>query len=146
MVFGLDRALSLNFGRSCVIQDHDVVASRPDATGAPADPMTPMVVIFVELAYLQGDTYRLLFSNQAQLETTETRSRHARSLAALLLDLRARIQSASITHLADTRTSSYNKIGTTSRFSKNLRHKSVDTAYHAVALGTDIQGHSICSR
>jgi len=81
VVFSLDRVLSLNFGRSPSLQDYDVAASRPSIEEAQGDLDLFFCSFGVDLAYLQGDIYRVLYSCRAQSENLDTKAQNARILA-----------------------------------------------------------------
>ncbi|KAL8900767.1 MAG: hypothetical protein Q9207_005538 [Kuettlingeria erythrocarpa] len=80
-LFSVDRGLSLNFGRSPSLQDYDVTASRPGLVEGQGDLHLFFCAALVELAYLQGDVYKELYSGRAQSASTDIRAQRARILA-----------------------------------------------------------------
>ena len=91
LVFSIDRGLSLNFGRSPSLQDYDVMASRPSLVESQKDRELFFCSVGVELAYLQGDVYKLLYSARAQSESTDIKADHARVLSDRMSSLRQQI-------------------------------------------------------
>lgn len=80
-LFSVDRGLSLNFGRGPSLQDYDVTASRPNLVEAQGDRHLFSCAALIELAYLQGDVYKELYSGRAQSASTDIRAQRARILA-----------------------------------------------------------------
>lgn len=93
--------MSLNFGRSPSLQDYDVTASRPTLEEAQDDLNMFFCSIGVDLAYLQGDIYKDLYSSRAQIESDGVKEQHARVLADRMIHLRQQLLLVGISRLED---------------------------------------------
>lgn len=92
----MDQGLSLNFGLSPVLQGYDITASRPTIVEAQGDNDMFFCSIGVELAYLQGDVYKQLYSGRAQSENADVKAQCARVLADRMLCLRDELLSVCV--------------------------------------------------
>ncbi|KAL8852068.1 MAG: hypothetical protein Q9221_002998 [Calogaya cf. arnoldii] len=83
-IYAMDRSMALSLGRAPNIQEYDIQTDRL----TPADihsPIGPMLVCWVDVATLQGETYQQLYSAHAQTQTTENKATVALQLATRLL-------------------------------------------------------------
>ena len=85
----LDKALSLNFGRTSNFSDFDITITYPSF---PKSPITATYIIWMDLAKVQGRIYEKLYSAQGQLQPAQSKAAAARSLAQELLELQRRCQ------------------------------------------------------
>jgi len=80
MIYMFDKQLSLRLGRASVIQDWDMSLPLIAATPTPAAHAlgsSEMMVYWIKIAKVQGQTYEKLFSPAAFLRSTEERTRTA---------------------------------------------------------------------
>jgi hypothetical protein len=93
--YSLDRALSLNFGRSPNMLDFDITTSYPTIPNVAAnssfgDKFFSLAFIWFDLAKIQSQIYERLYSAKGESEDPQTRSQTARRLAVELITLRKR--------------------------------------------------------
>ena len=96
IAFSMDSGLSLNFGKSPSLHDYDITASRPLFIEDRSNLVVLLCFVSAELAYLQGDVYKQLYSGQAQLETRSSKAQLAQALAVRTMSLRGELLSVSI--------------------------------------------------
>lgn len=102
VVFAMDRGLSLNFGKAPAIQEYDISTPRPLLTGPTVqsgDYGVFLCATSAELACLQGDVYKQLFSARAQVESREILAQRVPILAERALWLRRQLASVGLLHL-----------------------------------------------
>lgn len=92
----MDCGLSLNFGKSPSLQIYDVVASRPAVGEDGGDYGQFLCSVIVDLAYLQEDVYKQLYSGRAQSDSRNEKAQRARNLAERMIHLRTQLLSVSI--------------------------------------------------
>ncbi|KAE9368960.1 hypothetical protein N431DRAFT_561255 [Stipitochalara longipes BDJ] len=85
----LDKALSLNFGRTSNFSDFDITITYPSFSKSP---ITATYIIWMDLGKVQGRIYEKLYSAQGQLQSPESKAEAAGSLAKELLELQRRCQ------------------------------------------------------
>jgi len=93
--YTLDRALSLNFGRSPNIPDFDITTPYPPIPDVAAGSsfgakFFGLAFIWFDMSKIQSQIYEKLYSAKGELEDPQTRSQIARQLAAELISLRHR--------------------------------------------------------
>lgn len=91
----IDRALSLNFGRSPNMLDFDITTSYPAipdfaSNSSYGGNFFSLAFIWFDLSKVQSQIYEKLYSAKGELDDPQTRSQIARRLAAQLISLRER--------------------------------------------------------
>lgn len=87
--YSLDKALSLNFGRTSNFSDFDITVTYPNF---PNTPITVTYIVWMDLGKVQSRIYEKLYSAKGQLESLESRANVARGLAQELRELQRRCQ------------------------------------------------------
>lgn len=88
IVYGLDRGMSINLGRSPTLQDRDITVERPRIPGEVNGAWGAMYANWLDFAQLQGEIYDQLYCARAQRQPLEVKAEVARGLAARLLGLK----------------------------------------------------------
>lgn len=86
-VYAMEKGLALSLGRCSNLPEYDVTATKFD-TATEGGPNIPFFRLWIDIADWQADVYRLIYSNRAQLEPSETKIARARELAPRMQALR----------------------------------------------------------
>lgn len=97
IALSLDKALSLNFGRTSNFSDFDITTTYPNF---PDTPYGATIKIWLDLGKIQGRIYEKLYSAQGQLQSPESKADAARGLAEELLELQRQCQVSKLPSLS----------------------------------------------